>query len=55
MKTKIKDLMISSLAHPTLLFQRTWPVAFFAASFVAQAAWVGLLGYGIFKLGELAI
>ena len=55
MKTKIKGLMILGAAYPTQFLQRTWPVAFFAASFVAQAAWVGLLGYGIFKLGELAI
>jgi hypothetical protein len=55
MRTKIKGLMIWGAAYPTLLLQRTWPIAFFTTAFAATAAWVGLLGYGLFKLGELAI
>lgn len=54
-KTKIKASISIGTAHSTLFLQRTWPVAVFATSFAATAAWVGLPGYGIFKLGELVI
>ena len=35
-------------------FHRVWPPAFLAVALIATIAWVGLLGYELFKLGPLA-
>jgi hypothetical protein len=36
------------------LFHRVWPPAALAVGLIGTMAWVGLVGYGVFKLGELA-
>jgi hypothetical protein len=38
----------------TLFFRRTWPGALLAAGLFVTAAWIGLLGFGLFQLGALA-
>jgi len=35
-------------------FREIWPTAFLAVGLIATIAWVGLLGYELFKLGGLA-
>jgi hypothetical protein len=35
-------------------FRGVWPTAFLAVGLIATMAWVGLLGYELFKLGGLA-
>jgi hypothetical protein len=37
------------------LFHRIWPVAGLAAAATVNMAWVGFLGYGLFRLVELAL
>jgi len=39
---------------PLSLFERIWPVAFITISLIVEAAWTGIIGYGVFRLGELA-
>lgn len=36
-------------------FHRIWPMAIIAIGVIATAAWTGLLGYGLFRLGKLAL
>jgi hypothetical protein len=51
--TQIPPLMSDQL----LLSQpisRAWPVTVLAAAVIINFAWMGLLGYGVFKLVELA-
>jgi len=38
------------IAPPISLFDRFWPVAGLAAAVIVNLAWMGLLGYGFFKL-----
>ena len=38
----------------TSLFHRIWPVAGLAAAATVNMAWVGFLGYGLFKLVDIA-
>jgi hypothetical protein len=35
-------------------FRGVWPTAFLAVGLIATIAWIGLLGYELFKLGGLA-
>jgi hypothetical protein len=42
-------------APPISLFGRIWPLAGLAAAVIANLAWIGLLGYGLFKLIEPAL
>lgn len=35
--------------------RRIWPMAMIALGFGLTAAWVGLLGYGLYKLIDLVI
>jgi len=38
------------IAQPVSLFHRFWPVAGLATAMIVNLAWMGLLGYGFFKL-----
>jgi hypothetical protein len=38
---------------PVSYFQRTWPPTLLVAALIINAAWMGLLGYGLFELGEM--
>jgi hypothetical protein len=42
-------------APPISLFGRLWPLVGLATAVIANLAWIGLLGYGLFKLIEPAI
>jgi hypothetical protein len=42
-------------APPISLFGRLWPLVGLAAAVIANLAWIGLLGYGPFKLIEPAL
>jgi hypothetical protein len=37
-----------------VIFRRIWPAEFLAEGLVAAIAWIGLLGYELFKLAALA-
>jgi hypothetical protein len=41
---------LSFIPEPISLFRRIWPVAGLLAAIVVNAAWMGFLGYGFFKL-----
>jgi hypothetical protein len=34
-------------------FQRVWPIAAISVAFIVTVAWIGLLGYGLARLGIL--
>ena len=38
------------IPEPVSLFHRIWPAAGLVAAIVVNAAWMGFLGYGFFKL-----
>ena len=38
------------LPSPVSLFHQMWPLAGLIAALVVNAAWIGLLGFGFFKL-----
>jgi hypothetical protein len=38
------------IPEPISLFHRIWPVAGLVAAVVVNVAWMGFLGYGLFKL-----
>jgi hypothetical protein len=38
--------------RPISLFHRVWPLAGLTAVVIVNSAWMGLLGYGFFKLVE---
>jgi hypothetical protein len=40
--------------QPISVFHRIWPVTALAAAVVVNLAWIGLLGYGFFKIAEPA-
>ena len=42
------------LSRPISVFRRAWPVTVLAAAVNINLAWMGLLGYGVFKLVEPA-
>ena len=46
------DLLL--IPQPMSLFHQTWPVAVVAAAVIVNLAWMGILGYGFFKLVEPA-
>ncbi len=35
------------------VFNRVWPIIGLAAGLLVTAAWIGVLGYGLLKLGVL--
>jgi hypothetical protein len=41
--------------QPISLFHRVWPGAVLAAAVIVNLAWIGLLGYGFFKLAKPAL
>ena len=43
------------LSQPISVFRRAWPVTVLAAAVIINLAWMGLLGYGVFKLVEPAV
>jgi hypothetical protein len=45
---------LSGAPQPVSLFHRTWPLAGLLVALIATVAWIGLLGYGFFKLVEPA-
>jgi hypothetical protein len=38
------------VAQSISLFSRAWPVAGLAAAMIVNFAWMGILGFGVFKL-----
>jgi hypothetical protein len=38
------------IPEPISLFRRIWPVASLAAAVIVNVIWMGVLGYGFFKL-----
>jgi hypothetical protein len=38
------------IAQPVSLFHRFWPLPALANAMIVNLAWMGLLGYGFFKL-----
>jgi hypothetical protein len=58
---RLQHNLMSSKASPVRsfisvwpsIFDRVWPQAVLAAGLSATAAWIGLLAYGIFELGEI--
>ena len=46
--------MSESKSEPTVL-HRIWPIVVIAFGLSLTAVWVGLLGYGLYKLIDLAI
>ena len=38
------------IPEPISLFRRIWPVAGLAAAVIVNVVWMGVLGYGFFKL-----
>ena len=38
---------------PLSYLRRTWPPIVLAVAFMINAAWMGLLGYELFELGEM--
>ena len=48
----VPDLNI--VTQPISFFHRIWPVAGLTAALVVNLAWIGLLGYGFFKIVEPA-
>jgi hypothetical protein len=42
-------------APPISLFGRLWPLVGLATSVIANLAWIGVLGHGLFKLIEPAL
>jgi hypothetical protein len=38
------------VTQPISLFHRIWPLAGLVAAIIVNLAWVGFLGYGLFKL-----
>jgi hypothetical protein len=59
--TKKQNFMIDEAnvvvmpAPPISLFGRLWPLVGLATSVIANLAWIGLLGYGLFKSIEPAL
>jgi len=49
-----QDIVNRSIAffsfHPFYLFHRIWPVAALALAVIVNSAWIGFLGFGLFKL-----
>jgi len=45
-------VIAKAIARPISFIHRTWPVAGLAAALVVNLAWVGVLGYGFFKIVE---
>jgi hypothetical protein len=42
----------SSITQSISVFHRVWPAAGLTAAIIVNLAWVGFLGYGVFKLVE---
>jgi hypothetical protein len=42
-----------SIVAPVSYFHRNWPQITLAIVLLINAAWIGLLGYGVFQLGEM--
>jgi hypothetical protein len=38
----------------TAILKRAWPGALLSVGLAVTAAWIGLLGFGLFQLGALA-
>ena len=49
-----QDIVNRSIAffsfHPFSLFHRIWPVAALALAVIVNAAWIGVLGFGLFGI-----
>jgi hypothetical protein len=42
------------IPEPISLLRRIWPAASLATAVIVNLAWIGFLGYGVFKLVEPA-
>jgi hypothetical protein len=47
------EIAAPSAVDPVSYFHRVWPPTLIAFGVVATGAWISLLSYGLFELGEL--
>jgi hypothetical protein len=48
-----KMLLIRSFSIWPPIYNRVWPLGALAIVFTVTLAWIGLLGFGIFEVGEI--